>query len=96
MNVEWHGEEVFPDDDRDVQWDPSDADLDLLWREVRETVGEMARGEAEDFLHDLGLVIDAGTPRDALDVVEGAESPEEMAARAHGAAKRVAPRRVRD
>lgn len=96
VTVEWHGAEILPNENRDVvQWGPLDQGLDYLWQKTRKTIGEMTCGEAEDFLHDLGIVIESGKLFDERDIVEGAETPEEMTARAHEAAKRLAPQRVR-
>ena len=58
--VGWHGAEILPNESRDVvQWGPLDQGLDYLWQKTRKTVGEMTRGEAEDFLHDLRIVIES-------------------------------------
>lgn len=97
--VKWHGSEVFPDEDRDVQWGTFDQAKSELWQKVRMVVGKMTRGEAKNFLHDLRIVIESGELDDEFDVAEAAETaktPEEMAARTHEVAKRVAPQRVRD
>lgn len=101
VDVEWHGAEIFPNESRAVvQWEgPFGKDLrHLFWQKTRKTVGEMTCGEAEDFLHDLGIVIESGELRDELDmldVIDGSDDPEDMAARAHEAAKKLAPQRVR-